>query len=531
MKRLSLLSKCCTLISIVVAPACYGMGDYNWEKLNKEAFEYSMIPVALPQRDGMPYWNMHAKQFMMPPAFDIAEVPGAASYLFTLQASQNKTTIEMESDSPKTPLTAIWDKVPVGNIKLTVKALNAEKEVIEEIFCRNFYRCSWFKGPYPAISHDYKGAAIKALENMYNLPHVQAWLNGGSVDDKVYRKYCYPSKTLSAIINGLLLYSELADLPEVSEKSLIISRKMADWLIENSCPAGTPLEFLPPTYWKHATYELATPHIGQIMMIYPSEVGTAYLHVYKHSRDKKYLDAAVRIAETMKKLERPDGSWYLKHNEQDGKPTVENVVLINHYMIAFFHELSIVTGDSSYKEMSDRAYKRLIDHNLKLWNWDGQFEDVVPKEMYQNLTKHQAVCVAADFFRSGDIKTAEMLVAWVEDQFVVWDEPAPGVDLENTPSWRSCAEVVTPMVLEQYNCYWPVNASLAAVIDMWLTAYHYTGKELYLAKAMTLADSLLRNQRPDGSIPTWFFTTNLPDWLNCTVRTAKTLLNISNTVK
>ena len=139
--------------------------------------------------------------------------------------------------------------------------------------------------------------------------------------------------------------------------------------------------------------------------------------------------------------------------------------------------------------------------------------------------------MAADFFRSGDHKTAEAIVDWVEDQFVVWDNPNPEVDVKQLPPWRACAKVATPMVVEQYNCYWPVNASLAAVIDMWLTAYQATGKELYLEKARALADSLVREQRADGSIPTWFFSTDLPDWLNCTVRTAKSLLNLDSALK
>lgn len=42
-----------------------------------------------------------------------------------------------------------------------------------------------------------------------------------------------------------------------------------------------------------------------------------------------------------------------------------------------------------------------------------------------------------------------------------------------------------------------------------------------------MADSILRNQRPDGSIPTWFFSIDLPDWLNCMVYTAETLLEIA----
>lgn len=499
----------------------------DWTAINQKAFEHSLIPVALPQRDGMPYWNVQAKQFMMPPAFDIAEVPGAAEYLFTLQNFSGETLAEMKSDSPRTPLTEVWGKVPVGNVKLTVKALDGAGEVIKEIFQREFYRSSYFKGPYHATSKSYREASIKCFEYIYNLPHVQAWLENGTVDDKIYRKYCYPSKTLSALIDGLLLYSDLMNIPEVTEKSMTIACKMADWLIDNSCPAGSPLEFLPPTYWKYATYKLAQPNIGQIMMIYPPEVGNAYLKIYRRNGNEKYLEAAKRIGDTMKKLERPDGSWYLKLYEEDGKHTVENVVLINRSMVYFFSDLTQITGDASYKEMSDRAYQRLIDHNLKLWNWDAQFEDVIPTEMYQNLTKNHALFVAENLFRQGDNKTALMIVDWCEDQFVVWDEPAPGFEAETYPAWRCCADVVTPTVVEQYNCFWPVNGSMAEVIDIWVQAYRATGDQLYLEKAKVMADSVINNQREDGSIPTWFFSTDLPDWLNCTVHTAMYLLAIS----
>ena len=505
--------------------------ETDWDELNRRAFEHSMIPVALPQRDGIPYWNMNARQFMMPPAFDVAEADGAAGYIFTLRNSRGEVLAEFKSDSPKTPLTEVWDRVPVGNVALSVEALDAAGGVIKEVFTREFYRSARFHGPYPSVSHDYRAAAIRSLENIFNLPHVQAWLKDGTVDEKIYRKYCYPSKTLSALIDGLLLYSDLTDEPEITEKALAISMKMADWLIDNSCPAGTPLEFLPPTYWKYATYQYARPNIGQIMMIYPTDVGNAYLSVYRRSGAAKYLEAAERNGKTMKKLELPGGSWHLKLYEKDGRPAVDNVVLINRDMVRFFTELGELSGDGSCREMSDRAYRRLLDHNLKLWDWDAQFEDGTPRAMYQNLAHNHALCLATDMFKAGDVKNALRIVDWVEDQFVVWDEPAPGCDVKTYPEWRSCAGVVTPMVVEQYFCFWPVNGSMGELIDIWRLAYQATGDRLYLEKARAMADSLIRNQRPDGSIPTWFFTTDLPDWLNCTVGTAKFLLALGDATK
>ena len=498
--------------------------ECDWEKINRQAFEHSLVPVALPERDHIPYWNMNARQFIMPPAFNAPEVPDATEYLFTLRNSQDAVIAEMKSASPHTPLTEIWGTVPVGNFKITITALDAQGTPLKEVFQRECYRAAWFHGPYPATSHDYRGAALHSLEYIYNIPHVQAWLKDGTVDEKIYRKYCYPSKTLSALIEGLLLYADLNGTAEVKDKSLTIARKMADWLIDNSCPEGTPLEFLPPTYWKYATYVNAKPNIGQIMMIYPPDVGNAYLLVYHRSGDKKYLDAAERIGRTMKKLELPGGSWKLKFHEKDGTALVDNIVLITRDMVRFFNELTEITGDKSFKEMSDRAYQRLLDHNLKLWDWDGQFEDVIPRPMYENLTKNHALKIALDCFDKNDKATALRIIDWTEDQFVVWDEPAPGMDLKPLPEWRYCTGLVIPMVVEQYLCNWPVDSSMGEVMSSWVKAYQNTGDPVYLEKAKAMGDALLRNQRDDGSFPTWYFTTDLPDWLNCTVATIKHLL-------
>lgn len=499
----------------------------DWEKINAEAFAHSLIPVALPQRDGIPFWNANARQFIMPPAFEAPPLPGASSYRFTLKDREGKELAAFDSASPQDPLTPVWDRIPVGDVQLSIEALDEQGKSMQQVFQRNFYRCAWFHGPYPSISHDYRKAAMRALAYLYNLPHVQGWLTGGTVDEKVYRKYCYPSKTLSAIIRGLNLYADHVDDPEVKKKALTISRYMADWLIANSCPAGSPMEYIPPTYWKHATYHLAKPNIGQIMMTYPAMVGNAYLTIYRRTQDRQYLDAALRLGNTMKKLELPSGSWPLKMREADGKPTVENVVLITGDMIRFFTQLAELSGDESFAQLRDRAYRRLLDHNLKLWDWDGQFEDVIPTKMYQNLTKNHAHCLAADLLQKGDVATALRIVDWSEDQFVVWSDPSPALEASMYPEGKQCESMITPAALEQYNCYWPVDASISNFISIWSKVYRTTGDPVYLEKAKAMADSILRNQRPDGSIPTWFFSIDLPDWLNCMVYTAETLLEIA----
>lgn len=145
----------------------------DWTKINAEAFAHSLIPVALPQRDGIPFWNAHARQFIMPPAFEAPSFPGAAGYRFALKGGDGRILASFQSASPQDPLTPAWDKIPVGDVTLAIEALDVHGEPVQQVFQRNFYRCAWFHGPYPSISHDYRKAAMRALGYIYSLPHVQ----------------------------------------------------------------------------------------------------------------------------------------------------------------------------------------------------------------------------------------------------------------------------------------------------------------------------------------------------------------------
>ena len=130
--------------------------------------------------------------------------------------------------------------------------------------------------------------------------------------------------------------------------------------------------------------------------------------------------------------------------------------------------------------------------------------------------------------KQGQVKTALEIVDWSEDQFVVWSDPNPAIGTSMYPGGDKNNGMVMPTALEQYNCYWPVDASMSNFISVWTKAYKCTGDNLYLEKARAMADAILRNQRPDRSIPTWFFDIDLPDWLNCMVYSAETLLELAD---
>lgn len=154
------------------------------------------------------------------------------------------------------------------------------------------------------------------------------------------------------------------------------------------------------------------------------------------------------------------------------------------------------------------------------WNWDGQFEDIRPEQPYKNPTKHNAIDVMFyllerfpdDPFRR---EQARALLKFSEARFVVWRQPA------NHPDWA------TPSVLEQYSCFVPIDGSASKMIGGYLAIAKADGDSLCLAKALALADSITRVQKPDGRLPTFWIDGPIGgvryDWLNCTAASARAL--------
>ena len=79
-------------IGIAVSAAANSVlaGEINWDALNRQAYEESLIPVALPARDHIPFWNRNARRFIHPPAFEIAPIDGIRKYRFELTDDDGK---------------------------------------------------------------------------------------------------------------------------------------------------------------------------------------------------------------------------------------------------------------------------------------------------------------------------------------------------------------------------------------------------------------------------------------------------------
>ena len=492
--------------SAVVALAVTAAPD--WAALNEQARRESLTVVHPGVPGKTPFWNIKSKAFIHPPAFDFKAVEGAAKYRFTVTEKAGGKTHVFTADNPWAALTPVWGDIPPGYVSVKAVGVDANGRELGEAGTRETYRAAFFKGPYPSGTGDYADAAKRCYAAVYRLPCVQGWLKQDTPPEG-YDLYCYPSKILSSMIQALLTFAEGASETD-AEQAVAICRKMADWLIAQSLPGDSPLAHLPPTYWGDRR-NVAVKNAGQNMLLYPIHAALAYHRLFEKTNEARYRTAFLDIAATMRRLQGEDGTWWLKVMEKDGSPVRQNRIVPEGRFQEMFEKAAALAGDNGYLDCANRARAYVEQTTFATWNWDGQFEDMDPMPPYHDMEKQKACDFAAWLFGEKRMDEARELLAWCEDQFVVWSDPIHNMDWEN---WKM------PTALEQYDYYTPIDASMADFIGAFTIAYRATGDALYLEKAKALADCVTRHQRADGTIPTYFDSRKGSDWVNCMVYTS-----------
>ena len=487
------------------------------------------------------FWNGYSSRFIYAPAFDFKGVVGATNYEYEVMDDRHNVH-RFSAATPDASLAEIWEKLPVGYVTVVCRANGAE--------CgrRRFWKKSQFKeGAYPPPAKSFGLAYMRVMDAYFDMPQTKYLVRNGKLDPDYYLSG-YPSKMLAAQISALVGYAERLKGKQNSGKVttyLDTAKKAADDLIAGSIAAGKPLEFFTRTYAAGGEYNRFVGEEDRIMLIYPARAGKAFLELYSAIPEKKYLDAALRIAGTYAKLQGEDGTWPLLLNAETGKEYASNR-LQPYPVIEFLEALYEVTGEEKWRTMADRAFKFVEAGPMRDWNWEGQFEDISPtKKRWQNLTKH-AACATAQYLLKrypGDnerLAQAEALVKFSEDQFVEWtipygDRAEPNGDDDG--SWkyfcRPYTKWMTPCALEQYNCYYPIDASAARFINTYIALWRATNNIEYLAKARALGATATRMQETDGFINTWWIRgverndDRYHTWVNCMLATAKALANLA----
>jgi len=487
---------------------------------------------------GKNFWNLNSMQFIFVPSFQFPRIPAAESYEFTATDCNGKTHT-FSAKSPTAPLTPIWKDIPSGMVELKVEAIHSLNKNKYLVGARTFYKAAYFPGreALPEKACSYKECAIKALDYAFNSPASQYWLIHGKPDPDYYHNV-YPSKMIPSLVKAMTAYAELK--PEMAEKAMKLATNAADYLLSITYGADTAVEGLPPTYSfdglnkeiVDATAPMADCRKHQIMLIYPPRVGIMYLKLEKLTGDKKYFDAACKIAEYYKNNVLPNGSWYLLVSKDNNQPESNNCCG-TFDILAFLSEFYKRTGEECWHELEKGYFDYILKTRYETFNWEGQFEDIQLSGNLVNLTHF----IAGDFIEYINknlsdneemVNIAKELLRFVEDQFVVWDGFAPWSDHKpEGVKWYS------PAAMEQYFWYVPIDSSTAALINDFLYVYEITKDELLLEKACALGDSITRMQdKESGVIPTHWMkedcTENLENfWINCHIHTGFTMMKLA----
>ena len=526
--RMLLIFLCC------VSLATNDLAAFERERMHSKAVAESLVPIRPGSPGQAPFWNVNATRFIHAPALDFQPVEGASSYRLIARSEADGQEYTFQADMPWVPLTPVWQEIPVGYVSLIVHALDSDGEVIGNCGERRFYRAAVFNGPYSEAVVDYCESARLGLKYLFDSSYLQRWLVDGQ-PDTLYGLYCYPSKMVAAVISGMLLYTEIS--PDDKQAALAIAAKAAQYLISISEPAGAPLEFFPPTYnYRHISPDskyfgrlrkLSLEYHNQIMLIYCARVANAYLDLYAVSNDPALLDAARGIADTYARIQLDDGNWYLKMYRDSGKGVTENYAQSGG-MIALFKRLRDILGEDIYGEQIQLA-EQSQTQPFEEFNFEGQFEDVPPSELYKNLSHWPALSAANHYFSHAaqneeNLAMAEEILHFAEDQFVVWEQPCPLPRPERED--RLSEDWLVPGALEQYHYYVPIDASAASFITAYRQAFEVTGDSLYLAKAVCLANQMTVVQESgSGRYPTYWWKAmyDNPGWINCAITDARVM--------
>lgn len=526
---------------VVAATITVSCGSLSHEKksFKEQGVQESLQPVHPGVPGEVPFWNAYAKRFIYAPAFDFKIVPEAQEYLFKATSEVNSETYQFSSDIPYASLSPVWDQLPVGFFKIEVFGLSQTGEEIGKAGEGRYYHAAPFGGIYHIPQLDYDRSAGIALDHLMQEDYVQYWLTHKKPDPD-YLYYRYPTKMFAALVVGAVTYSKLKGETAQGKEAEELAEIVADFLIGISFPEGSPLEYFPPTYRGYegldAQFNKTTDshmNIKNTMMPYAADAGHAYLDLFDLTGKEKYLEAAKRIAQTYVQTQLENGSWYLFVNNETGEPTAPNIAIPTS-TINYFNRLERDYGVKNLNRSTQVALTWIMNNPVTTFNWQGQFEDVKASLPYQNQSREQACELAMYLFKTdAQIELAEELVRFAEDQFVIWEKP---IDVEIELMEQNSSKLgymsenwITPCVQEQYDWWMPVSRSAGIMIDTYWEAFKATGKEIYLAKAKSIANSFtVVQQAHGGDYPTYFTKYPMGVWLNNTVYPAKVMKNFQD---
>jgi maltose/maltodextrin transport system substrate-binding protein len=282
--------------------------------------------------------------------------------------------------------------------------------------------------------------------------------------------------------------------PDEVALALKTARNAADTIINTSNPPGWKYANFanmmrgPGTHWKaylagEKSYEewLADMHAqsaaGYTMMwdSRSGDPGLMYLDMYDVTKDAKYLEAAKRLAAAWRDTQLPSGTWpYRVHPVAGESFGIDYPPALT---IWFLDRLATQYGVRDYEQTADRAFQWVLENQVKPLDLRAHYWDATPGPRSSQGALAASEIAMCLFNRAARTKNAEYtamgeeIVRWIEDWFIRWE--ADGTVLEQS---RDRADVAF---------------TAGGVVQAYVKAYEMTGNQLYLAKALRMANRLM----------------------------------------
>ncbi|MEI8375871.1 MAG: sialate O-acetylesterase [Planctomycetota bacterium] len=479
-------------------------------------------------------WNAMARQqFMHPPVLTYSRLAGAANYrcrVSWIDAHGAAQTKHLESALPEFDLAKMWqdmrpatgvgkDGLPAhDSFQVSAEAVDSGGKPLASVVSA----CQWeapFNGPYRPAKCAYGESAAKTVACLLqkNLTG-----EGGS----------FPVLMNAAYIRLLTSYLRVYPQGELAGMALQQAKQYGQDLLKTSTPADWVYAHMPMSHLPN--YHLPSGHQTHMFQVGRGAMaGMAYLDLYAATQDKVWLDAALRIAATLKKNQLPDGRWPFRVEPRTGT-ILEDYTSDQAEAILLFDKLVRNHGQEDLHESLDKAVRWMLENPCVTFQWQQQWDDLGTFKPYENLEHYDTALFIEYLLRHATPQNAyEALVGklarYIEDHFV---------------EWQPCEDQITPGVREQYVCYPVIDWHCAHYIRVCMAFHAKTNAELWLQKARALADTLTVIQHPSGFYPTWMKHKPSKDapgelkdinyadlWPNCSSYSAEILLRLGEHLK
>ena len=197
-------------------------------------------------------------------------------------------------------------------------------------------------------------------------------------------------------------------------QALALAKEYGQALLKGTTAANWAYANVPPS------------HNAQVFQVARGGMaGMAYLDLYAVAKDKIWLDAANRIADTLKRNQLPDGRWPFRVNPRTGK-VLADYTSDQAEQILLLDELARNHGRKDLQETIDKAVRWMLENPCKTFQWQQQWDDVGTLPPYGNLSWYDTALFIEYLLRhatpqNGYEAVANDLVRYIEDQFVEWE--------------------------------------------------------------------------------------------------------------